>query len=122
MAFFLFHSLLILFIVLGWIWRRTRLANLVINVFTLGSWFGLGYWYGWGYCPCTHWHWVVRQRLGHADMPRSYIKFLIDTPTGLDVSAYWVDVCTVGAFALVCCLSVGLTFHDWRRKVLNSPT
>lgn len=100
---------------MGWAWRPTRPANLAVNALTVGSWFGLGYWYGWGYCPCTHWHWLVRQRLGCADMPRSYIKFLIDAPTGLDVSPFWVDVSTVTVFVLACCLSVGLNLRDWRQ-------
>lgn len=115
-GFVLFHSALILFILLGWAWKRTRLANLVVNALTAFSWFILGICYGFGYCPCTDWHWHVRAALGHTDMPRSYIKFLIDTPTGLDVPAQWVDGVTVVLFFLAFGISAVLNLRDWAAR------
>jgi len=76
--FFIFHSALIIFGLFGWLWEKTRAANLVVLSLTGFSWFILGIWYGFGFCPCTEWHWQVRMRLGYYDMPSSYIKFLID--------------------------------------------
>lgn len=93
--FFVFHSVLILFNLLGWIWRKTRKANLVLLVLTVFSWFVLGIWYGFGYCPCTDWHWQVRYRLGYMDMSPSYLVLLIRTFTGLDVGKGLVDVFAV---------------------------
>jgi len=113
-GFFVFHSALILFIVFGWIWRRTRRVNLIVNLFTAFSWIVLGYRYGIGYCPCTEWHWQVRRQLGYIDLPRSYIKFLLQKVTGGDAPETWVDVVTAGVFAVVFLLSILLTLRDRR--------
>jgi len=114
--FFVFHSALIVFILCGWMWRKTRLANLVVILLTASSWSFLGIWYGFGYCPSTDWHWQVRMKLGHHDMPSSYTKFLIDSLTGLDVSAKLVDILAVTFLGLALFASILTNVRDWRRK------
>ena len=105
-TFIVFHSALILFNLFGWIWKKTRKLNLITLSLTAFSWIILGIWYGFGYCPCTHWHWMVRRELGYADMPASYIKFLVDTLTGLEFSAYTVDLWTGILFGLAFLISI----------------
>lgn len=112
--FFVFHSGIILFNLFGWIWKRTRKANLILLSLTAFSWFVLGLWYGIGYCPCTDWHWAVRRELGYYDMPGSYVKFLIDSLTGLDLSAGLVDTVTAVAFFSALSISVYLNWRDRR--------
>ncbi len=114
--FFVFHSALILFNLFGWTWRTTRRANLITLSLTAASWFILGIWYGIGYCPCTDWHWQVRVQLGHFDMPNSYVKFLIDSLTGLDMPADLVDVLTLVAFLAACAASGYTNWRDWRNR------
>ena len=114
--FFIFHSAVILFIVLGWIWKKTRKAHLAMAVLTALSWFVLGIWYGLGYCPCTDWHWQVRWKLGDHDLPYSYIKFLIDHLTGWDVDATMVNVITVVAFFIAFGLSILVNIRDLRAR------
>lgn len=63
-AFFAFHTVLVLFNLLGWVWRPTRRWNLITLGVTACSWFVMGLWYGIGYCICTDWHWQVRRELG----------------------------------------------------------
>jgi hypothetical protein len=104
--FFIFHTTLILFILVGWVWRPLRKVHLAMVILTALSWFGLGVFYGFGYCPCTDWHWMVREHLGYTDMPRSYIKFLIDIPTGWNLNDDLVDIVTVTALALVSAASI----------------
>ena len=111
--FLIFHSSLVLFNGLGWIWQRTREANLATLLLTLGSWVVLGFWKGFGYCPCTDWHWRVRRRLGDDDLPRSYMKFLADTLLGTDLPAAAVDAATVGGLALALIASAYLNARDW---------
>ncbi len=114
--FFIFHSTLMLFILFGWAWRKTRLANLIVILLTACSWFILGIWYGFGFCPSTDWHWQVREKLGHYDMPNSYTKFLVDSFTGLDVSQKVVDVFAV-LFLLVAFLaSAFANVKNWKEK------
>ena len=112
--FFVFHTGLTLFNLFGWIWRKTRLWNLVTLTATVFSWFILGLWYGFGYCPSTDWHWQVRMKLGYYDMPSSYIKFLIDSLTGLNVNAQFVDVSALVLLILALLSSLGLNIRDWK--------
>ncbi|MDH4273022.1 MAG: DUF2784 domain-containing protein, partial [Candidatus Aminicenantes bacterium] len=93
--FFVFHSCVIVFILFGWAWKKTRPANLAVILLTAFSWFILGIWYGYGYCPSTDWHWRVRLKLGIRDLPESYTKFLVDSFTGGDVSQRIVDIFTL---------------------------
>ena len=104
--FFVFHTVLIVFNLFGWVWKRTRLANLITLGTTAFCWFILGIWYGFGYCPSTEWHWQVRLRLGFTIDTYSYTKFLVDTMTGLDVNAKLVDTMTVILFLLALGASV----------------
>ena len=114
--FFVFHSALIILILFGWIWRKTRLANLIVVLFTAFSWTVLGIWYGFGYCPFTDWHWHVRIKLGYSDMPSSYTKFLVDSLTGFDVSESLVDTLAVILLVVALVASVVTNVRDWRRR------
>lgn len=114
--FFVFHSAMIILILFGWAWKKTRLANLVVILLTAFSWFILGIWYGYGYCPSTDWHWQVRAKLGIHDLPSSYTKFLLDSFTGWDVSQKTVDVFTL--ILLLSALSASLysNIRSWRGR------
>lgn len=54
-------------------------------------------------------------RLGNTELPASYIKYLIDTLTGLDVHANTVDVLTGCAFGAALILSVYFNVRDYRQ-------
>ena len=114
--FFVFHSTLIVFNLLGWIWKKTRLANLIVIVLTFLSWFILGIWYGFGYCPSTDWHWLVRKKMGYYDLPSTYTKFLIDSLTGWDVNPELVKILTVLLLAIALFASVWTNVRGWRKK------
>ena len=114
--FFVFHSTLIVFNLLGWIWKKTRLANLIVILLTFLSWFILGIWYGFGYCPSTDWHWLVRKKMGYYDLPSTYTKFLIDSLTGWDVNPELVKILTVLLLALALFASVWTNVRGWRKK------
>ena len=114
--FLVFHSSLILFNVLGWMWKKTRRANLATLLLTAGSWVVLGFWKGFGYCPSTDWHWQVRRQLGKGDLPSSYMKFLADTLLGVDLAAGWVDALTIAGLLLALAASLYLNIRDWRQR------
>ena len=118
--FFIFHSSLIIFNLLGWVWKKTRKANLLTLLLTAFSWFILGIWYGYGFCPSTEWHWQVRMKLGQYDMPGSYIKFLIGTFTGLDVSSRLVDIFAVVFLLIALIASILTNVRDLRKKRKSS--
>lgn len=113
--FVVFHTALIAFNMLGWVWRRTRRVHLITISATLLSWFGLGVAYGWGYCPLTDWHWQIKRALGETALPASWIKYYLDQVTGLDWSAAVVDWLVVGSALGALVLSVWLNLKDWSR-------
>jgi hypothetical protein len=119
--FFVFHSLLIIFILCGWAWKKTRRLNLIVISLTAFSWFILGIWYGYGYCPSTDWHWQVRMKLGYMDMPSSYIEFLVESLTGWNVSRKLVDVFALAllvlAFAASLLTNVRNRKRPWRSLI-----
>jgi len=114
--FFVFHTTLIVFILVGWLPKKTRKIHLAAVVLTIFSWFFLGIWFGFGYCPCTDWHWRVREHLGDQDLPFSYIKFLIDRATGYDANPTLVDAITVTGLALPTVASIWLNIRDRKRS------
>ena len=114
--FFGFHTILILFNVLGWIVPKWRLLNLMVLSLTAFSWFILGIWYGWGYCFCTDWHWQVREILGYHDMSSSYIHFLLLKSTNLDLSVSFVNTVTVIVFIAAFVISAYLNVRNWLKK------
>ena len=119
-AFVIFHSSLILFNLFGWIWKKTRLANLVSIVLTFGSWTLLGLIVGVpGYCPFTEWHFRILEKLGHTGLPTSYIKYLADRLTGMSFSQELVDSVTtwglISAFIISLALNIP-TFVKWLKK------
>ena len=120
-GFFVFHSAWILFNCLGWIWKRSRRWQLATVSLTAMSWFGLGLWYGWGYCPCTDWHWQVRERLGYVDPP-SYVQLLIRELTGIDPGPELADVVAVVTLTAVAGIGVVLSIRDRRIAATTRPT
>ena len=119
--FVVFHTSLILFNVFGWIWKKTRLTNLVTILVTFASWFLLGLIVGqMGYCPSTDWHFSILRELGHTDLPTSYIKYLADRLSGQDFSQKLVDDLTLWGLLAAFIISAALNTRDFiRRRKIN---
>jgi hypothetical protein len=109
--FTIFHSCLILFNLLGWIWKKTLRLNLICILLTAASWLILGIFFGLGYCPFTDWHFNILEKLGYSDLPSSYISFLIDRLTGLQPQQTLVDTFTVGGLAIALAASMYLNIR-----------
>jgi hypothetical protein len=120
--FVVFHTSIIFFNLFGWIWRKTRKFNLILLVLTGASWLFLGIIVGTlGYCPLTDWHFSVLNKLGISDLPSSYVKYLVDRLTGLDISPSLVDNITLYSFLGALGFSVFFNIRDFiiGRKKLN---
>ena len=117
--FFIFHTILTLFNLLGWIFPVTRKWNLVTLLLTAFSWFILGIWYGWGYCLCTDWHYDVREKLGYHDQEGSYIRFLLQKITGINFNEQLVETATLLGFIISLTLSTWLNIRDRKAKKMN---
>jgi hypothetical protein len=110
-AFFVFHSALIAFNLVGWAFRRVRALHRVTVLLTALSWFVLGAFYGWGYCLCTDWHFQARRELGYVDPETSYVQLLARVGFGVSMSQQVADGVTAGLFAAI----VMATLIVWRR-------
>ena len=118
--FVIFHTSLTLFNMFGWIWRKTRLANLITLGLTGGSWLILGLIVGMiGYCPLTDWHFNILYKLGKTDLPISYIKYLADRLTGLDFDQTLIDNATLYGFIIALIISLLLNARDSRKRWLE---
>ena len=115
--FVVFHTSLIFFNLFGWIWRRTRILNLIALLLTGASWLILGIIVGTlGYCPLTDWHFSILNKLGETGLPDSYIKYLADRLTGLDFNPSLVDHATLYAFLTALGVSIFLNASDFIAK------
>jgi len=118
--FVVFHTSLTLFNLFGWIWKKTRLANMITLALTGASWLFLGLIVGMlGYCPLTDWHFDILEKLGKTDLPTSYIKYLVDRLTGLDVNQVIVDKATLYVFIAALAISLFLNIKDFRRRKMD---
>jgi hypothetical protein len=106
LAFFIFHTGLIVFNLVGWAFPRTRRWQLYTLAATALSWFVMGFWRGIGYCLCTDWHFQVRRQLGYSDDSPTYVHLLIKSMTGANLDHNLVQSGTAMGFAF--CLLMGI--------------
>ena len=74
----IFHLVIVLFNLFGWIPRKTRRANFITLLLTAASWFILGIWYGMGFCPVTKWQWEVKEKLGEQNLQSNFIEYVAE--------------------------------------------
>lgn len=117
--FFVIHTSIVIFNLVGWGFKKTRKFHLGLQIITLFSWFIIGAWYGWGYCFCTDWHWDVREKMGFKDESTSYIHFLFLKITGINAPVALVDQVTLITLLICFLLSVWLNIRDFRIQQMN---
>jgi hypothetical protein len=120
--FTVFHTVLILFNLLGWAWKKTRRLNLACILLTAGSWVILGIFYGFGYCPLTDWHFTILEKLGYTGLPTSYISFLVTRLTGLHPDQQLVDAVTLWGLVLALLLSLYFNFRGSIRRITGGKS
>jgi hypothetical protein len=114
--FVIFHSIITLFNLTGWLWKKTRRLNLYVLLTTGASWFLLGIFFGMGYCFLTDWHWKVLHKLGHYDLPDSYIQYIIHRLTGISFDSALVRKSTLILFLFSLLMSLILNFYNSKLK------
>lgn len=110
--FYTFHTVLILFNLLGWLFQKTRKLNLITLLITFASWIVLGIWKGWGYCFLTDWHYSILNELGEQELPASYITFLVHKISGWLPNAALVNTLTLGLALLALGCSLWVNFRS----------
>jgi hypothetical protein len=114
--FIVFHSLVIIVNLFGWIWKKTRKLNLILLTLTGLSWGVLGIFYGMGYCPLTDWHFNVLYKLGEYSLPNSYIKYFLERLTGFTFDAVLIDNLTLLFFIMALVASLIVNFVLVKKK------
>jgi len=110
------HTAVVLASLSLWAFRTTRRWHLVLVLLTAGSWLGLGFWYGLGYCFLTDWHWQIKAARGAAELPHSFVQYLVYAASGDAFSPAAIDKLTGATFATVFVLSVALNLRDARSE------
>ena len=110
------HTGLIFFNLLGWAWMRTRRLNLLSIGLTVSAWLVFAPWYGLGYCPCTDWHWQVKQALGQTGLPNNYMTYLCDAWTGIAITDDFAERLAWTTLAPALVISLVLNLRDLRRR------
>lgn len=119
-GFFAFHTGLVFFNLLGWIWPKTRRWNLLTLALTGISWFVMGAWRGIGYCICTDWHHQVRAQLGHFDDPPTYLQLVLKEITGITFDPNVIQTITAMGFAFGLVMSLWVNIRD-RKSNFKPP-
>ncbi len=113
--FTLFHSVFVLFVLVGWYHPHTRKAHVTALLLTFTAWLLLGLYVGTiGYCPLTDWHWDVKRALGETGMSSSFIGYIIEEYLGLKFTKMFYDFISVGG--LVFGVLMAAYYHFKSRK------
>lgn len=104
------HIFFIVFVLIGWYFRRVRSIHfwsvIIVGVF----WFIFGLFYGFGYCPLTDYHWKVKEALGEKELPYSFVEYIFEKLLGVDLNENIVNSVTLLAFLFVFVLSIYFRF------------
>ncbi len=114
--FVVFHTSVVFFNLFGWIWKKTRRANLYLLLLTGASWGGLGLFYGFGYFPLNDWHFRILEKMGKSNIPNSYIKYLADRITGMSFNQDIVDSLTLYLYLTALVISLVINYNDRKNK------
>lgn len=120
--FVVFHTLLIFFVVFGWLRKGWLRYNLIVILLTGGSWLFLGLFYGLGYCPLTDWHFEVLEKLGKDPGTHSYVAYITERILGIEMSDSFADTLTLWVYLLVLTISVVLNINQVLRKRKHANT
>jgi len=98
--FTVFHTGLVLFILIGWYFESARKYHQLVLLLTLTAWLIVGLYIGTiGYCPLTDWHWDIKRALGETGMSSSFVGYMLEEYLGIRLAKIWYDI--VSAVGLV---------------------
>ena len=106
----LVHLSIMLICIVGWMFEPTRTLHLLVIVGVALSWFGLGKFFGYGYCLLTDTQWRVKRKLGQEPYTESYVKYVLDKVTGLDIDRKITNGLTLYTYIATVVLSLTVNF------------
>ena len=111
--FFVFHTALILFNLVGWVWPSTRRLHFICIAATLFSWIVMGAFYGFGYCLCTDWHFQVRRSLGLPVFGHTYLQLMARVFLGVEMSQATSNLLAGGGLLFILVAMVAVWIRQW---------
>lgn len=115
--FFLFHTALILFNLIGWVWAPTRRLHFLCIAATLFSWVVMGAYCGFGYCLCTDLHFQVRRRLGLPVFGHTYLQLMAEVILGIKISQTLSNLLAGGGLLFILVAMAGVSIRQrWQRR------
>lgn len=106
------HVFVIVFNLTGWIWRRTCFAHRFLYGATAFCWIVVGGIIGAiGFCPLTEWHWKIKEARGIANLPYSYVDYLLQK-IGLHFEPSHIDAAVAASFVGVGVITIALWCSD----------
>jgi len=79
----IFHFLLVIFIVSGWLFPHLRRIHLVVVLLTGCSWIIFGH--ELSNCILTDWHFNILRKMGKINLPDTYTQYALKRITGLAI-------------------------------------
>lgn len=112
----IFHLVIVLFLIFGWISTKSRRLHRFAVGVTAFLWIGVGALVGkLGYCPVTDWHWDVKRLRGEQGLPVSYVDYNLQK-IGIHLPPDRADQIVMVVFAAIVILTISLWYKE-RRKV-----
>lgn len=111
--FFVFHTALILFNLVGWVWPSTRRLHFICIAATLFSWIVMGAFYGFGYCLCTDWHFQVRRSLDLPVFGHTYLQLMARVFLGVEMSQATSNLLAGGGLLFILVAMVAVWIRQW---------
>jgi hypothetical protein len=100
-TFHLFHQIVIVASVFGFLWTDQLALYLALQVMILGSWVGYGlYDNRWGRCVVTDIQWYFKGKYGVRPATESYVQYWIEYKWGFDKDEKIVDAWVTGIYAV----------------------
>lgn len=118
------HTLLLVFVLVGWVNPKTQKIHTTVLLLILFSWLLLGLYKGTiGYCILTDWHWDIKRALGQRDLPKSFISYLLMHITGINFPRSFVDVVSILGLGMAVVMAM---YNHWKiklslKKVIKQP-
>jgi hypothetical protein len=112
------HSALVIFILTGWAFKKSRKVHLIIVSVTLFAWLVIGFIMGSiGYCPLTDWHWDIKRSLGETGLPSSFIKYMVDKIFNVNSGRLFIDAITGIGMVVSVILTITVNFKKNRSAI-----
>jgi hypothetical protein len=110
----------VLFFLVGWIPKRTRIAHVITVLGIAFSWFIIGIWKGMGYCFLTDWHWQIKEQLGETNLPNGFIIYIVSKLAGNRFSPQLINSVTGIVFAIIFLITVYNAIRYLRLRIVKN--